>query len=141
MTRAAGFHLLEHTADVGIEAWATSLERLFEEMAKGLKTILVDDSPAGKVIRHSLDLAAEDNSQLLVAWLNEIIYLFDTINVVPVMFEVDRIEESHLLATIAGETFNPGKHRVQRQAKAATYHQLQLEERAEGWLARIYIDL
>ena len=141
LTSAAGFQLLEHTADVGIEAWATSLEGLFEEMAKGLKTIVVGESPAGQLVFRAIELTAEDIGQLLVMWLNEIIYLFDTVNLVPAMFEIDRIEGAHLRATICGEMFDPLKHRIKTQAKAATYHQLLLTKRVEGWLGRIYIDL
>ena len=141
MTRAAGFRLLEHTADTGIEAWASSLAGLFEEMARGLKTIIVGDHPNGPLLCRAIELTAEDNGQLLVAWLNEIIYLFDTLNLVPVRFEIDRIEAGQLRATIHGEVFDPEKHRIETQPKAATYHQLQLTKRAEEWFGRIYIDL
>ena len=34
--RTGGFELLEHTADVGIRAWAGSLEEAFEQATEGL---------------------------------------------------------------------------------------------------------
>ncbi len=141
MTGATGFRLLEHTADMGIEAWASSLEGVFNETARGLRALIVGDSPTRGTLQHRVTLAGGDDAELLVAWLNEIIYHFDTTNLVPDSFQIDRIEKGCLQATIRGEKFNPEKHMIERQAKAATYHQLLLEKSAGGWHTRIYIDL
>jgi SHS2 domain-containing protein len=138
---ATGFRLLEHTADMGIEAWAVSLEDVFVQTARGLRSLMIGDCPTGRDLQHKVRLEAGDNTELLVTWLNEIIYRFDTMNLVPDSFQIDRVGGGGLQATIHGEVYDPGKHRIERQAKAATYHRLLLEKCSTGWHARVYIDL
>jgi SHS2 domain-containing protein len=60
---------------------------------------------------------------------------------VPATFEVINLTEQRLLATITGEPLDPARHTIERVAKAVTYHQLTVEERKDGWYARVYIDL
>lgn len=136
-----GFRLLDHTADIGIEAWGPSQGDVFIEMAKGLRRVIFGTSPAADSLQHKVTLKGDNTPELLVAWLNEIIYLFETKQLVPAVFQIRLIGEENLQATIYGERFKPTRHRIERQAKAATYHQLRLEETAESWYARAFIDL
>ena len=135
------FRLLSHTADIGIEAWGSSRTVLFGEMARGLKNIIFGSSPIGSSLQRKVALKGDSDAELLVAWLNEIIFLFDTESLVPDSFKINQLDNGRLRATIHGEVFSPAKHTIERQAKAATYHQLALEKNAGGWHARVYVDL
>lgn len=141
MTATRRFRLIEHTADMGIEAWGDSLPDVFAAMALGLKDLMLGDSPTSRSLQIDISLQAENDAELLVVWLNEIIYRFETMDLVPDTLHIERVENGRLQATIHGERFDPGRHLIERQAKAATYHQLLLEESTAGWHARIYIDL
>ncbi len=141
MSKESGFRLLEHTADMGIAARAPSLKDVFIESARGLRTLMLGNSPAESAQQQQVELHCDNEAELLVAWLNEIIYLFETKGLVPASFQIELIEQSHLKGVIEGEEFNPARHNVERQAKAATYHQLELSQTDHGWTARIFIDL
>jgi len=137
----SGFRLLEHTADIGIEAWGPTQSNLFEQAALGLRHLLVGTSQVTHNQQHQVHLDAEDAGELLVAWLNEIIFLFETQNLIPGEFRVERTNENELRAVIHAEPYTPERHVVEHQVKAATYHQLSLEQGSDGWHARIYLDL
>ena len=141
VTRRSGFRLLAHTADIGLEATAPSRAELFVAAAEGLKVLVYGDSPAAAASRHPVQLAAGDGAELLVAWLNEILFLCEADRLVPASFEIVELTEQTLNAVIGGEPFDPARHVVDRTAKAVTYHRLLLEERGGGWYARVYIDL
>ncbi len=138
---SAGFRLLEHTADIGIEAWGPQLGDLFEQAALGLKSLLIGTSPVAEAQTSPVRLDADDPGELLVAWLNEIIFLFETQNLVPGSFRIEQVDRTGLQALVCNEAFAPDRHTVERQVKAATYHQLYLGKEADGWHARIYLDL
>lgn len=135
------FQLLAHTADIGLEATAASIEALFVVAARGLRALLYGDSPAADARRVTVRLEADNRPELLVAWLNEILCLCEMTRLVPGDFAVTELTDSSLTASISGEPFDPERHRVEHVAKAVTYHQLLVEERQDGWYARVYIDL
>jgi SHS2 domain-containing protein len=85
---SAGFRVLEHPADLGIEASGGSIGEAFEQAAAGLIAILLD--PAGVRPRQArtLHVTAPDRERLLVCWLSEILYQIDGRGFVPVSCEV-----------------------------------------------------
>lgn len=141
MSAGASFRPLEHTADIGLEARAATREELFVIAAKGLKVLLFGASPAIGTIRRSVVVEAGNFSELLVAWLNEIIFFCENAQAVPATFAIEELTEHRLAAVISGEPFDPARHTAERTAKAVTYHRLLVEERQDGWSARVYIDL
>lgn len=135
------FRLIEHTADIGIEACADSREELFVEAACGLKDVLLGTANIPREKEVSVDVEGADDGELLVNWLNEIIFLFETRHFLPTNFSIDHLEADRLNARVAGATFDAASHSVEREVKAATYHQLRVEQRNGTWFARIYLDL
>lgn len=141
MTIGNNFRLLEHTADMGIEARSGSREGVLEEMARGLTTLIFGDSPAVAKVNAKILVRAADPVELLVSWLNEVVYWSERDDLVPATFQIEFIGDCDLQGFIAGEPFDPERHTVERQVKAVTYHQACLEETADGWYARVYVDL
>jgi SHS2 domain-containing protein len=135
------YRLIEHTADMGIEARAGSLPDVLREMAKGLKALMFGDSRVTARLDTEVMVQAEDPAELLVCWLNEIVYWSEKDNLVPAAFRIDLLNHAALRATVSGEPFDPQRHNVERQVKSVTYHQACLEELPEGWYARVYVDL
>ena len=141
MSHRSGFCLLAHTADIGLEAFAPNLEELFAVAAQGLKALLFGDSPVRATIHRQVNVEGSDLAAVLVAWLNEVLYLCESAHLVPADFRIESLNEQRLTAVMGGEPFDPARHTVERSAKAVTYHQLLVEERKGGWYARVYIDL
>ena len=141
MTGRAGFRLLAHTADIGLEASAPTQAELFVAAAKGLTTLLFDGSPVVTAIHKEVCLEAPDDAALLVTWLNEILCFIEIDHLVPATFEIAELGGGKLVAVIGGEPYDTARHLVERTAKAVTYHRLVVEKRQKGWYARVYIDL
>lgn len=141
MNKRAGFRLLAHTADIGLEATAPTCAELFIKAAEGFRFLVYGNSPATETIRLEVHLEAENVAELMVAWLNEILCLCEMTRFVPATFVILDVGGDRLTAVITGEPFDPDRHEVERTAKAVTYHRLVVEERKTGWYARVYIDL
>lgn len=135
------YRLLEHTADMGLEAQGSSLEELFSEAAQALREVLFGDVSGQKDQAIHLRVTGQDPGELLVNWLNEILYLFEVRGIYPVSFTIERIDAHSVCGLIHGELFHPERHPVERVVKAATYHQLLVEKRQGVWRARVYLDL
>lgn len=133
--------LLEHTADMGIEARGETLEELFAQAAYGLLEIIAGAPQALSRVEKSVTVEGGDTEELLVNWLNEILYLFEIKKFFPLDFEIEEVRGNHLLARVRGEPFDPRRHPVEREVKAVTYHQLRVEKTDGLWQARVYVDL
>jgi SHS2 domain-containing protein len=76
-----------------------------------------------------------------VAWLNELVYLFDAGGLLFHRFEVLELEETRLRARCHGEQADPSRHRLRTGVKAATYHQLEVRRAGGGWRVRVFLDI
>ena len=135
------FHLLEHTADTGIEVRADQREGLVSEVGFGLRWLLFGNIAATS--SHTEVIAAEGNSaeETLVNWLNELLFVMTEQQFVPAGFTVQSFTDRRIVATANGETVNPELHRMLREVKAATYHQASVSHEQGRWKAVIYFDL
>ena len=124
------FELIDHTADVGVKAYGKTLSEAFENAAKGMFSIITDDSEIESVGQYNIELEAPDLEQLLVDWLSELLYLNTARNQVFGFFKVDLDEKNNkLTAKIFGEKFTLSKHKIGAEIKAVTYHILEVKKK------------
>jgi len=135
------FRVLEHTADIGFEAFGKTREEVFANAARALENLIVEVESIAPIEETKIQVEASDAKNLLVNWLSEILYHFDAEGQLFHDFDVKIMGERSLTATARGEPFDRAKHQVNLQVKAITYHQLLLEERPTGWRARVYVDI
>ena len=103
-------------------------------------SLIAELGEIAEVIRHEIVAEASDQEELLVAWLNELLYLFDADNLIFRRFEIINLGQEKLRAIAYGEKVDPSRHRLKTQVKAATYHLLKLE-RDNGFKAQIILDV
>ena len=123
----AGFEVFDHTADVGLRAWGPDLATPFGQAARGLANLLVPLDAVRQTLRRELTVAAGDPEALLVAWLDELLFVFEIERLVFARFEVALPTVGTLLATAYGEAFDPERHRGGVVVKAATFHQIAVQ--------------
>jgi SHS2 domain-containing protein len=137
VTRSYGF--LEHTADVGIRARGDTLAEVFVAAAEGLAELLGAWFPGGGEHRR-IDLEAPDLGALLVAWLDELIFLHEAEDLVFGGFAVEEVRPRRVAATAV--VTSRGDRRLQTPGvKATTYHRLRVVEEEGAWVAEVYLDV
>ncbi|HXF36106.1 MAG TPA: archease [Actinomycetota bacterium] len=136
---SAGYEILEHTADVGIRARGGSLAEALEAAARGLAELL-GAAREGPGERRVLHLSAADPGALAVDLLNELLFLHETEGAGFGDVRVRRAGPADAdveveLVPLPGEQEGVG-------VKAATYHQLAVEERPDGSVElRVFLDV
>ncbi len=135
------FRVLEHTADVGFEAFGATLKEVFRNAARALVNLTVDLDSIQPVQVTQIETEGSSLKELLVNWLSEILYLEDTENFYAKDFEITHLSENSVAALGRGESLNAGRHSVKLQVKAVTYHQLALQQTTRGWRAQVYVDI
>lgn len=137
----AGFEIFPVTADKGIRAWGADRKSVFRQAALGLWSLMID--PATVTARSTIPLAveAEDQEALLVAWLNELLYLYDAKRFIGADCTILALAEARMAAEVQGETADRAQHVVVGHVKAVTYHQLHVGRTPTGWEARVVVDV
>jgi SHS2 domain-containing protein len=126
---------IEHTAEVELHIEAASEDAVFAEALVALSE-LIDDGPADATVSREVALAARDRAALLAAWLDELVYLVETEDLVPDRVERLELDGNTLAATVRGHRGRP-RHLV----KGATYHELAFESAGEGFRATVVLDV
>lgn len=138
---------LDHTADAGVEIDAPSREALFAEAAIALADTLTPVEGVGSTVERVLELEAANDELLLVDFLNEVLFLFETEGLVFARAMV-RLEGGggalspvRLRATLHGEEYDDARHPLRSLIKAVTYHGLRVRREGERFTACVLFDL
>jgi SHS2 domain-containing protein len=135
------YELIEHTADIGIRVKAKDLKELFRNAALAMFDIIAEKVKIQKSKVKNLEIKqkAENSDELFINWLNELLSLSATKELIFSDFKIHKIDKKNLQATAIGEDVR--SYRVNTEIKAATYHQLKLEEGVDGWQAEVIFDV
>ncbi len=136
-----GYQLIDHPADLGIEASGQSLSEAFEQAASGLMSVILDVELVQCRDSRVISLQATDLEHLLVKWLAEILYLYDGMKFAAARFQIDELTSTSLAAKVFGEPFSEDRHVTRLDVKAITYHQLLCEENETGARVRVFLDI
>jgi SHS2 domain-containing protein len=139
------FRVLEHTADVGFEAFGRTREEVFANAGRALYSLIVDLDSISPRLEVAIEASASGSgaapADLLVDWLNEILYLYDAEGWLLQDFEIRSLNDRSIAAVGHGEKFDPARHQIKLLVKAITYHQLALGQAASRWRAQVYVDI
>lgn len=139
------FSYMDHTGDIGIDLDSATFEDLLADASRAFVDILTD--PSLIVERETVELAvrAPNPTDLLLDWLEELLFLFDTRGLIgqPKELAVTNNDDGELCleALISGEEIDPARHPVHIQIKAVTYHCLEVKQEGERWLGRVIFDI
>ena len=142
-----GFKRVEHLSDTGIEFYGNKIEKLFENAAMGMFSIITDIDIVVSIDKIRISIAIDHDSleDLLILWLEKIIYHFETASMVFAVFKVNSVKRSgygyKLEAEIMGEKFDSNRHEIKTGIKAPTYHQLEIKNNGQKWWGRVIFDI
>jgi len=131
-----GFDEIEHMADLAIRAYGQDMRELFANAAYAMLTLMAEPLPEPACERE-VELEAMDFEGLLVNWLNELIYLHEVEGETYYDFAIESLSPTRLKAHVTG---GPTKNKT-KAIKAATFHDLAIEEAPNGLVATIVFDV
>ena len=152
------YELIEHTADIGIRVKAKDLKGLFKTAALAMFDIIAEKKvsaipacPAGgsypclsgrqelSAKKFIVKQKADDLEELFINWLNELLSLSATKEMIFSGFRINRLEENTLQAVATGNDIK--NYKVNTEIKAATYHELKIEQAKSGWQVEVIFDV
>ena len=135
------YRRISHTADLGMIVRGSSLPDLFANAAWAFFDIMIEEKRVEPKGKKEIMVQAPDRETLLISWLGEFLFLFETQGLVFSHFEIHLLTPEILRATARGERYDPKKHPYKTAIKAVTYHQLRIYKKNGIWRARVIFDL
>ena len=135
------YEAFDHTADIGLHAFGDTLAELFIHAAQGMESLMVAPEQVRAVTSREITVEGHNAVSLLIAWLNELIFLFDTEYLLFRDFEIDTLTETRLVASASGEPYDAQRHELSSAIKAVTWHEASVERADGGYKARIIFDI
>lgn len=135
------YRWLEHTSEVELELQADSERGVFEDAVGALAELLgfAGTPRGGPTELRTVTVDADrqgDRAALLVAWLDELVFLAESEGFVGLRLAEFKLTGSRLAATVEGVVGDPPP-----LVKAVTLHGLRFEPREGGYLARVILDV
>jgi SHS2 domain-containing protein len=129
------YRWVEHTAEVELHIDAETREAVFAEALAAFAE-LVSRGGEGEPAEHVVAIEAQDDASLLVGWLEELVFLAETEDLVPMRVDGLELSGGRLAAHVVGRRGRPA-HLV----KAVTYHGLEFAQREGMWRAQVVLDV
>jgi len=137
------YKFLEHTADAKFQAYGLSLEEALSNAALAVAGLMWDWENVEKKLQHSVEVRGNDLEQLLVNFLEEIIYLFETKSFLLGSVEKLTIERQgsgfQLKALLKGDRHSD-KYKIHGDVKAITYNEMEIET-GDRFMVQVVVDM
>ena len=135
------YEILEHTADIGIRVKAKDLKTLFSRGAQAMFEIIAGLKKVSQAGQEELTVVqkAESLEELFINWLNELLSLSSANGLIFTDFKIKSLSENSLEARVLGA--KAGNYEINKEIKAATYHQLQITKSGNDWKAEVIFDV
>ncbi len=135
------YKVFDHTADLGVELSAATLEELYATAAFALFDLLTNLSRVRAGTAREIVVTGEDPADLLVNFLREILYMWNGERFLIKTCSIREATPRRLKALLRCETFDAGRHRIKQEIKAVTYHRVSVCETEKGFIAKVIFDV
>jgi len=139
---------IPHTADLAARIFGKNTPELFENAAFAMFDMMANikdkassvkrQAPSGK--RQMVNVKAADTEGLLIAWLNELLYLSYEKKVFFRDFKIISLKDNELTGEASTLAF-PEREERKAEIKAATYHDVRIEKRGGGYEVTVVFDV
>lgn len=135
------YEQFSHTADIGVRIFGRTKEELFANAAFAMFDIIADlEGLKGEIVQE-IELTAPNHEELLISWLDELLYNFYTKGIIFYNFEVEKLSEDFIRAKAFGRAVSDNRNRLKTEIKAATYYNLKIIKKDDYYEVDIIFDV
>jgi len=125
------FRFLDHTADAKFQAYGRTLEDAFANAALATASLMWDPAAVEKRLGQPVAVQGRDLEQLLVKFLSEVIYLFETRSLFVAAVDdltIEKADEGFRLRAVFRGDDRPARYAIFGHVKAVTYNEMRIDQ-------------
>ena len=140
MTRY-NYKILDHTADLRIQVTGSTLFDLYINAGLALFDLITKSDARTEQDYSLINVSGEDDTDLLVNWLRELLFLFNGKELLVNSIVILSLENLTLSAKVGVVSYEPDKFEIECDIKAVTYHKAGVRPSPKGYVASIIFDV
>lgn len=131
-----GYEEIDHTADLALKVWGKDFYDLLENAVEGMYDLMGISEKSGSSAENSFKIKRDQKESILVDFLSECLYLAEEEHQ---RFTAFSFIESEKEISVEAQ----GEHitAIDRNIKAVTFHNLEIEETSSGLKTTITFDV
>ena len=141
MADAGGYEYFEVEADVGVRAWGRTRAEAFAQAALGVLSLVVEPAAVSPRETREVRAQAESPQRLLVAWIDECLYVHEIEAFVVSSVEVSSCSDGVVLGRLHGEPLDAARHQPAAAVKAARLGGAVIQALEDHHEVRIIVDV
>ncbi len=136
-----GWRTFDHTADLGLEVWAETPERLHALAALAVLAQVIEPPGGPASVSARVSVEGHDAADLLVHWLNTALLEAELRGATWTACRIERMGACALEAVLEGVPRDPARQVFLREIKAVSHHALELALAPPDCRCRVVLDL
>ncbi len=137
----SGHREIDHTADLGFELWAPTLEGLYAEGASAIGELCYDLAAVQPRELRRIRVSGSNPEERLIRWLQEIYLMLETDMWLAAEASKVTLADDRVEGIVRGEPLDRERHTLHTEIKAVTYHGLKVEQDGATWRATVVVDV
>ena len=141
--RMQRYRFLKHTADAKFQAFGKTLEEAFSNAALATASLMWEWKYIKNKDKRSIEVKGKDIKQLLVAFLEEVLFLWDVNGFLLGGVEeliIRQKEKAYILSAVFFGDINKEKYVTFGDVKAITYNEMEILEE-NGFKVQVVVDI
>lgn len=135
------YEILDHTADISVKIYAASLKDIFIQSSVAMMDLICNIDKVKPMKSFNIKVSGISNEQLLVNWLQEILYLHEVRNFLFCKFIINSIKDGVITGSAIGEKLDSSRHELMNHIKAVTYSNMDIKKEHGRYITRIVFDI
>ncbi|HWH76097.1 MAG TPA: archease, partial [Candidatus Binatus sp.] len=114
---------------------------LFTNSAFALFDVMTDIAAIEIKDRIPLEVEGNDRDDLMVNWMRELLYLYQTSGYLLKEFKITEVKETIVKAEVCGEKTDPDRHEIKQEISAVAFHKSRMQKTGNQWIAQVIFEL
>jgi SHS2 domain-containing protein len=141
MDNPKNYRITTHHTELAVRITGSSQADLFANSAFALFDVMTDLAAVEIKERIALEIEGNDRDDLLVNWMRELLYLYQSNGYLLKEFKINQVKDTVVKAEVCGEKVDPDRHEVKQEIASVAAHKSRIEKTGNQWIAQMIFEL
>ncbi len=135
------YRITNHQNELAVRITGNSQADLFVNSAVALFDVMADVEKVEVKERLPLEVEAADRDELIVNWLRELLYLYQSGGYLLKEFKITEVKDTVVKAEVCGEKADPDRHEIKQEIVTVAEHKSRMQKTGNQWIAQVIFEL
>jgi SHS2 domain-containing protein len=141
MQNQTNYRINKHQSEIAVRVTGNSQADLFINSAFALFDVMADMKAIEVKERLPLEVEGSDRDDLMVNWVRELLYLYQSSGYLLREFRVREVKDTIVRAEVGGEKIDPDRHEINQEIASIAFHKSRMEKTGNQWTAHLIFEI